>query len=355
MKIGEFAKVCGISVSALRYYDEQGLLSPVYIDRFTGYRYYSERQTEIFRRIAMLKDAGFSLAEIKILLQTSDGEIIREIFSRKKAVLETVIQNLGETEKIMLEADFMKPNESFKPARESVKLPFENDEAVIGRWEIVSDDSDNCLALGGKRRQIFFLPDGEWYWCYSWTKGKFLYDDGINAYASGYNTERRGGGMYMTIDLKSYDYPESGKTETVTLRKLDGKRYTREIIARRDSIDMPFEEDKRVLGRWTAFDFIRRKEEFSAENPHWEKSGLYFKEIEFFENGGCVSVYGDEFVSGDNMQTWTKGYVLRKWNSTACAYEIRSEEDMDFLIIEWKSGDYRWGGFDTDYYVFVRG
>ncbi len=54
------------------------------------------------------------------------------------------------------------------------------------------------------------------------------------------------------------------------------------------------------------------------------------------------------------MQTWTKGYVLRKFNSTACAYEIRREDGRDFLIIEWKSGDYRYGGFDTNYYVFVR-
>ncbi|MDE6762301.1 MAG: helix-turn-helix domain-containing protein [Oscillospiraceae bacterium] len=353
MKIGEFAKACGISVSALRYYDEQGMLCPVYIDRFTGYRYYSRVQTEVYRRIAMLKDAGFSLAEIKIILETSDGEVIHEIFSRKKSALETVIQNLGETEKFILKVDSMKQNESFKPARENVKFPFENDESVIGRWEIISDD-DSCTALGGKKRQIFFLPDGEWYWCYSWTKGKFLYDDGINAYASDYVTERREDGLYMTIALKSYDYSESGKTESVTLRKLDGKRYTKEEIARQEDIALPFEEDRRVLGRWTAFDFISRKEEFSAEKPYWEKQKLYFKEIEFFENGGCVSIYGDEIISGDNMQTWTKGYVLRKWNCTACAYEIRREGSRDFLIIEWKSGDYRWGGFETDYYVFVK-
>lgn len=353
MKIGEFAKVCGISVSALRYYDEQGVLSPVYIDKFTGYRYYSEGQVDVCKKIGMLKDAGFSLAEIIILLKTSDGELIREVFDRKKAALKMVIRNLDEIEKFMLGTDFMKQTESFKTVSENVKLPFENDEAVIGRWEIISDDG-SCPALGGKKRQIFFLPSGEWYWCYSWTKGKFLYDDGVNAYASNYITNQRGDSLYMTVALKSYDYSENGKTETVILRKLDGKHYTKEEIARKDNIDIPFEEDRRVLGRWTAFDFIRRREEFSAENPRCKKTGLYFKEIEFFENGGCVSLYGDEIISGDNMQTWTKGYVLKKWNSTSCAYEIRTVNSRDFLIIEWKSGDYRWGGFETDYYVFVR-
>lgn len=70
--------------------------------------------------------------------------------------------------------------------------------------------------------------------------------------------------------------------------------------------------------------------------------------------GSCTSLYGDEIISGDEMQVWTKGYVLRKWNRTACAYEIREIDGVEYLIMEWKSGDYRWGGFETDYYVFVR-
>jgi len=353
MRIGEFAKVCGISVSALRYYDEQGLLSPVYIDRFTGYRYYNEEQIYVCRRIGLLKAAGFSLSEIKSMLKTDDGDIIRRLFNEKKSAMEKALHDLAETEKIMLGADSMKQSENMKTIRENIKLPFENDENVIGRWEILPSDRSEQTCFGGKKREIFFLPKGEWYWCYSWTKGKFLYDDGINAYASDYVTERREAGLYIIIALKSYDYAESGKTETVTLKKLDGKHYTKNEIARKDSLDLPFEEDRRVLGKWTVFDFIRRKEDFSAEKPHMEKSKLYFKEIEFFGNGGCVSIYGDETVGGD-MQTWTKGYVLRKWNSTACAYEIRTVNDRDFLIMEWKSGDYRWGGFDTDYYVFVR-
>ena len=55
------------------------------------------------------------------------------------------------------------------------------------------------------------------------------------------------------------------------------------------------------------------------------------------------------------MQSWTKGYVLRKYNQTACAYEIVHENGKDYMIIEWKSGDWRFGGFDTDYYVFEKG
>lgn len=353
MKIGELAQACGISVSALRYYDEHGLLVPVYIDKFTGYRYYSEGQITVCKKIVTLKDAGFSLTEIKNIIRENDSEAIRGIFKAKRAEIKKILKKLDETEKNMPGVDFMekiKKSGDFKPVRENINIPFETDEVIIGRWEIVSGTDSK---VGGKNRQIFFLPNGEWYWCYSWTKGKFLFDDGVNAYASDFAVEKRSDGLYMVIDLKSYDYIESGKTEAVTLKKLDSKRYTKDEIARKDNIDIPFEEDAKIIGKWTVFDFISSKSEFDSKKPCREQSRLFFKEIEFFPNGGCVSVYGDETI-GSDMQTWTKGFVLRKWNSTACAYEIRRENGKDFLIIEWKSGDYRWGGFDTDYYVFVK-
>lgn len=350
MKIGEFAKRCGISVSALRYYDEQRLLSPVFIDRFTGYRFYGEEQVVVCRRIVQLKAAGFSLTEIKRLLKTEQIEAIREIFAEKRAALVRALAELSETEKLILEEPKMK-NEIIQPIRENINLSFENDEPVLGQWAIVSDGS---AGIGGKNRRIFFLPNGEQYWCYAWTKGKLLYDDGRNTLVSLYTTEQRADGLYMKIDLKSYEYLKSRKTEPVTLRRIDNKHYTKDEIARTDRIDLPFEDDPRVIGKWIAYDFIRAKTDFTAENPHYEQSRLYFREIEFRENGECISVYGDETIRGDSVQTWTKGAVLRKWNRTACAYDIRTVNGRDFMILEWKSGDYRYGGFDTDYYVFVR-
>ena len=34
--------------------------------------------------------------------------------------------------------------------------------------------------------------------------------------------------------------------------------------------------------------------------------------------------------------------------------EIRVVDGKEYMIIEWKSGDYRFGGYDTNYYVFTR-
>ena len=60
------------------------------------------------------------------------------------------------------------------------------------------------------------------------------------------------------------------------------------------------------------------------------------------------------YYAKEQMQTWTKGYVLRKWNRTACAYKIRTIGGRDYLFMEWKSGDYIYGGMDPGHYVFAR-
>ncbi len=55
-KIGDFSRLSQVTVKALRYYDELGLLKPTHVDRFTGYRYYSATQLPRLNRILALKD-----------------------------------------------------------------------------------------------------------------------------------------------------------------------------------------------------------------------------------------------------------------------------------------------------------
>lgn len=350
MKIGEFSKASGLPVSVLRYYDDCGLLCPVFTDRFTGYRYYKREQLEICRCIRDLKAAGFTLSEIKKFFAADGGERERAFLKKREALTEK-LRRLEALQIELTEVDFMKISDDVI-LRENIVVPFVNDEEVIGKWEIVGGAEGS--GLGGANRELYFLTEGERYWCFGWTKGKLLYDDGRCTSANDYTLERREDGLYMTIALKAYDYPKSGATEEITLRRLDNEHYSVEDIARKDRIDLPFVGDERVLGRWVVFDFIRRMEDFDPNEPSGRRD-LYFKEIEFLENGSCTSVYGDETIRGDDMQVWTKGCVLRKWNSTACAYEYKRYGEKEFLIIEWKSGDYRWGGCNTNYYVFIRG
>lgn len=68
IKIGDFSKFVQVPVATLRYYDQVGLLKPVHVDRFTGYRYYSFSQLPRLNRILALKGLGFSLEQISVVL-----------------------------------------------------------------------------------------------------------------------------------------------------------------------------------------------------------------------------------------------------------------------------------------------
>ena len=93
-KIGEAASILNTSVRTLRYYDEIGLIKPKEIDLFTGYRYYSKDQINDFQIIKLLKEAGFSLEEIKNnkdnfseeLMLKKINELLKEITNIKTKI-----------------------------------------------------------------------------------------------------------------------------------------------------------------------------------------------------------------------------------------------------------------------------
>ena len=82
LKIGDFSKLSRVSIRMLRHYDEIGLLKPVKIDGFTGYRYYSEDQLPVMARIQSLKDMGFALSVIREILQCYDDKAEMERYLR---------------------------------------------------------------------------------------------------------------------------------------------------------------------------------------------------------------------------------------------------------------------------------
>jgi MerR family copper efflux transcriptional regulator len=66
LTIGELARRAGVAASALRYYEELGLLPPA--ARIAGQRRYPESAAGLVGIILLLRDAGFSLAEQKALM-----------------------------------------------------------------------------------------------------------------------------------------------------------------------------------------------------------------------------------------------------------------------------------------------
>jgi DNA-binding transcriptional MerR regulator len=84
--IGTVARLAGVSVRTLRYYDEIGLLRPVSVDAQTGYRWYGPEQLHRLHRILALRDLGVRLAEIARLLDDDlSVEELRGILLLKRA------------------------------------------------------------------------------------------------------------------------------------------------------------------------------------------------------------------------------------------------------------------------------
>jgi Predicted transcriptional regulators len=93
-KIGEFSKICQVSVKTLRHYEEIGILIPYDIDQWTGYRYYDISQLHKMNRIIYLKRLGFSLEEINDIFENEDEVPTIEMINAKTKECQDNIQKL---------------------------------------------------------------------------------------------------------------------------------------------------------------------------------------------------------------------------------------------------------------------
>jgi DNA-binding transcriptional MerR regulator len=69
LKIGEFSRLCQVTVKTLHHYDELGLIKPAHIDPVTSYRFYTVGQLPRIHRIMALKEMGLSLEQIGLMLE----------------------------------------------------------------------------------------------------------------------------------------------------------------------------------------------------------------------------------------------------------------------------------------------
>lgn len=79
MSIGEFARTVGLTASALRFYDDAGLLRPERVDPASGYRFYSDSQIVRATLIRHLRDIDMSLPTIARYFAASEADAARLI------------------------------------------------------------------------------------------------------------------------------------------------------------------------------------------------------------------------------------------------------------------------------------
>ena len=97
IQIKEFAEFTGVSVRTLHYYDEIGLLTPAFVDKFTGYRFYDEKSLIRMQEILFYRELDFSLKSIGEILSSPNydkNKALKEqkhLLTLKKERLERLI------------------------------------------------------------------------------------------------------------------------------------------------------------------------------------------------------------------------------------------------------------------------
>lgn len=141
--ISQVAKLTGVSIRTLQYYDEIGLLPPSELTE-AGYRLYDDSALQTLQQILFFKELGFQLKEISEILKKSDYDKTlifkkqKELFLLKRNRIDKLIQLLERLErgeqcmsfKEFDLSDYIKALEDFK---------FSNAEEIVKHWGSVDN------------------------------------------------------------------------------------------------------------------------------------------------------------------------------------------------------------------------
>ena len=126
LKIGEFSRLSKVTVRALRHYEQIGLLVPEIVDRWTGYRYYTVGQFQKIQNICTLKTIGYSLEEIRDMMEDESHFPSVESLEEKIVRCEQELEVLKERHRLL--KAFVA---SHKKNHKMEKLHFESLPAII--------------------------------------------------------------------------------------------------------------------------------------------------------------------------------------------------------------------------------
>lgn len=330
-KIGEVSKLCNISIKTLRYYEEFGLIKPIKVDIYSGYRYYEQKNIERIYEIQLLKNLGFSLQEIKEFDEVS--------LKKKRVALKKEISALKKKIGILTSLEKQKGDKIMKP--------FINDEQAIGKWKYVAstlskenfEKGDFYVERDIFLKELYFLPQGEGYWIFDgWTKGHIFHFTNVV-----YSYEIENGKMFVKV------FNENNEFEIVLVfEKENDKEYTLDEISRKDDINLPFVDNAEVVGFWEAVDYISFAEK-EVYVPKKSSRRLWIKNLVVKPKGEALFENVDGKIWHIN---WTNGVIIN--GCTACNFVTKTFGEEEFLIMDWKSGDYVFAGQINGCYVFKK-
>lgn len=165
--VKQLAKLSGVSVRTLHFYDEIGLLKPAYYGE-NRYRYYEEEQLLMLQQILFYRELDFSLSDIQRLLSSSDfdkvealnshKQILKNGFERTKKLLETIDKTISH-----LRGHTTMKDEELYYGFDSEKQK-EHEKSLVERGIVTQDLLDECnkkIKYWGDKEKNAFIQDME--------------------------------------------------------------------------------------------------------------------------------------------------------------------------------------------------
>ncbi|MEG2353999.1 MAG: MerR family DNA-binding transcriptional regulator [Clostridium sp.] len=145
--IGEFAEIKEVTIKALRYYHKVGILIPKYIDKETGYRYYSIEQFIYIDIIKGCRALGTSIAELQEIFKVCDTNKLVQFLQFKKIEAQ---ENINKMKKIIKNIDTLNIN------LEQSKDIIENNEIVIKNFKERHIIIVPCMETGSLKELLYY-------------------------------------------------------------------------------------------------------------------------------------------------------------------------------------------------------
>ena len=250
--VKQVAAMSGVSVRALHFYDEAGVLKPAYHGS-NGYRFYEEAQLLILQQILFYRELGFELKQIGKILGQADFEKVAALRSHRKVLVKnlararTLIETIDKTIKHLKGTKKMKSEDMFAGFSvaagkdrfgERIKLGGEPNDCKVS-----ADDTEGAMCVfeftggsGGPRH----LHQDQDEWIYV-VQGEFKFEVGNKQFRAGAGESvfipRKVAHAWACVGEKPGKivnvYQPAGKMEAFfrQLGKYNGKPYVHEALS----------------------------------------------------------------------------------------------------------------------------
>ena len=175
MRVSEVAKLTGVTVRTLHYYDEIGLLKPSRLTE-AGYRLYDRNDLEVLQQILFFRELDFSLREIRLIMENPDYDREnalrkhRELLLQKRGRIDGLIALVdetlkGETDTSFKEFDQTEMERTRKEYAAEVKQRWGATDAYAEyeektgsyddpRWKLLNGEGADILKAFGENRRL---------------------------------------------------------------------------------------------------------------------------------------------------------------------------------------------------------